>query len=103
MVRLNANRVIEEILRGYVHPFTCWSAFLPMAEFAINNSVHASTTHTPFFVNGLRHPRLPSLLGRGPDLSGEDHFEQPTRSVTRAHRAPTSRTTDTTRATLSST
>uniref|UniRef100_A0AAV1UPT5 Integrase catalytic domain-containing protein n=1 Tax=Peronospora matthiolae TaxID=2874970 RepID=A0AAV1UPT5_9STRA len=45
------NRVLEEILRGYVHSFTSWSEFLPMAEFAINNSVHASTTHTPFFVN----------------------------------------------------
>ncbi|KAG2869654.1 hypothetical protein PC129_g24306 [Phytophthora cactorum] len=33
-----------------------------MAEFAINNSVHASTGHTPFYVNAMRHPRLPSLL-----------------------------------------
>ena len=33
-----------------------------MVEFAINNSMHASTSHTPFFVNGLRHPRLPALL-----------------------------------------
>uniref|UniRef100_A0AAV1UG46 Integrase catalytic domain-containing protein n=1 Tax=Peronospora matthiolae TaxID=2874970 RepID=A0AAV1UG46_9STRA len=53
------NRVLEEILRGYVHSFTSWIEFLPMAEFAINNSVHASTPHTPFFVNGLRHPHLP--------------------------------------------
>uniref|UniRef100_A0AAV1TDH0 Integrase catalytic domain-containing protein n=1 Tax=Peronospora matthiolae TaxID=2874970 RepID=A0AAV1TDH0_9STRA len=56
------NRVLEEILRGYVHSFTSWSEFLPMAEFAINNSVHASTTHTPFFVNGLQHPCLPAFL-----------------------------------------
>ncbi|OWY95788.1 reverse transcriptase [Phytophthora megakarya] len=34
-----------------------------MAEFAINNAVHASTGHTPFFVNAMRHPRLPSTLG----------------------------------------
>ena len=65
-----ANRVLEEILRSYVHSFECWSDFLPMAEFAINNSVHASTGHTPFFVNGLRHPRLPPLLGVHPNLSG---------------------------------
>uniref|UniRef100_A0AAV1T3U5 Integrase catalytic domain-containing protein n=1 Tax=Peronospora matthiolae TaxID=2874970 RepID=A0AAV1T3U5_9STRA len=57
-----ANRVLEEILRGYVHSFKSWSEFLPMVEFAINNSVHASTTHTPFYVNGLRHPRVPTLL-----------------------------------------
>uniref|UniRef100_A0AAV1UUP0 Integrase catalytic domain-containing protein n=1 Tax=Peronospora matthiolae TaxID=2874970 RepID=A0AAV1UUP0_9STRA len=56
------NRVLEEILRGYVHSFTSWSEFLPMAEFAINNSVHALTTHALFFVNGLRHPRLPAFL-----------------------------------------
>jgi hypothetical protein len=33
------NRVIEEILRGYVHSFSSRGEFLPMAEFAINNSV----------------------------------------------------------------
>ncbi|POM64919.1 Pol protein, partial [Phytophthora palmivora] len=42
-----------------------------MAEFAINNLVHASTGHTPFFVNAMRHPRLPSVLGAvAPSLSG---------------------------------
>uniref|UniRef100_A0AAV1UGY7 Integrase catalytic domain-containing protein n=1 Tax=Peronospora matthiolae TaxID=2874970 RepID=A0AAV1UGY7_9STRA len=56
------NRVLEEILRGYVHSFTSWSEFSPVVEFSINNSVHASTTHTPFFVNGLRHPRVPAFL-----------------------------------------
>jgi hypothetical protein len=63
-------RVLEEILRSFVHSFQSWREFLPLAEFAINNSVHASTGHTPFFVNGLRHPRLPPLLGAHPKLSG---------------------------------
>uniref|UniRef100_A0AAV1TVP8 Integrase catalytic domain-containing protein n=1 Tax=Peronospora matthiolae TaxID=2874970 RepID=A0AAV1TVP8_9STRA len=54
-----ANRVLEEILRGYVHSFTSWGEFLPLAEFAINNSVHASSTHAPFFVNGRGHPIYP--------------------------------------------
>ncbi|KAG3055987.1 hypothetical protein PI125_g25635 [Phytophthora idaei] len=31
--------------------------------FAINNTVHASTGYTPFYVNTMRHPRLPSMLG----------------------------------------
>uniref|UniRef100_A0AAV1TMC1 Integrase catalytic domain-containing protein n=1 Tax=Peronospora matthiolae TaxID=2874970 RepID=A0AAV1TMC1_9STRA len=65
-----ANRVLEEILRGYVHSFKSWSEFLPMVEFAINNSVHASTTHTPFYVNGLRHPRVPTLLECNSGLRG---------------------------------
>ncbi|OWZ00443.1 reverse transcriptase [Phytophthora megakarya] len=52
-----------------------------MAEFAINNAVHASAGHTPFFVNAMRHPRLPntleavvsSLSGGGPTVA----LEQP--------------------------
>ena len=40
------NRVLKEILRSYVQSYADWSEFLPMVEFAINNSVHASTTHT---------------------------------------------------------
>ena len=31
-----ANRVLEEILRGYVHSFRSWSEFLAKVEFAIN-------------------------------------------------------------------
>ncbi|GMG17900.1 unnamed protein product [Phytophthora fragariaefolia] len=43
-----------------------------MAEFAINNSVHVTTGHTPFYVNAMRHPRVPSVLGAvAPSLSGE--------------------------------
>ena len=57
-----ANRVLEANFRGYVHSFSSWSEFLPMVEFAINNSVHASTTHTPFYVNGLRHPGIIALI-----------------------------------------
>uniref|UniRef100_A0AAV1V5P9 Integrase catalytic domain-containing protein n=1 Tax=Peronospora matthiolae TaxID=2874970 RepID=A0AAV1V5P9_9STRA len=65
-----ANRVLEDILRGYVHSFKSWSEFLPMVAFAINNSVHASTTHTPFYVNGLRHPHVPTLLDCNSGLRG---------------------------------
>uniref|UniRef100_A0AAV1UW88 Reverse transcriptase domain-containing protein n=1 Tax=Peronospora matthiolae TaxID=2874970 RepID=A0AAV1UW88_9STRA len=43
-----------------------------MVEFAINNSVHASTTHTPFYVNGLRHPRVPTLLECKTGLRGKE-------------------------------
>ncbi|GMF64113.1 unnamed protein product [Phytophthora fragariaefolia] len=42
-----------------------------MAEYAINNSVHVTTGHTQFYVNALRHPRVPSVLGTvAPSLSG---------------------------------
>ncbi|KAG2834092.1 hypothetical protein PC113_g20448 [Phytophthora cactorum] len=58
------NRVLGDLLKSYAHSFQQWSDCLPMAEFAINNSVHASTGHTPFYVNAMRHPRLPSMLRR---------------------------------------
>ncbi|KAG3120272.1 hypothetical protein PI124_g21024 [Phytophthora idaei] len=57
------NRVLGDLLKSYAHSFQQYIECLPMAEFAINNSVHASTGHTPFYVNAMRHPRLPSMLG----------------------------------------
>ena len=57
-----ANRVLEEILRGCVHPFSSWSEFLPMVKFAIMIYVHALTQHTPVFVGGVSRPRLPTLF-----------------------------------------
>ncbi|KAG3231354.1 hypothetical protein PI124_g23551 [Phytophthora idaei] len=51
------NRVLGDLLKSYAHSFQQWSDCLPMAEFTINNSVHASTGHTPFYVNAIRHPR----------------------------------------------
>uniref|UniRef100_A0AAV1TYY7 Integrase catalytic domain-containing protein n=1 Tax=Peronospora matthiolae TaxID=2874970 RepID=A0AAV1TYY7_9STRA len=37
------NRVLEDVLRSYATSFQSWSSFLPLAEFAINNAIHAST------------------------------------------------------------
>ncbi|KAG2972245.1 hypothetical protein PC123_g27955 [Phytophthora cactorum] len=45
------NRVLGDLLKSYAHSFQQWSDCLPMAEFAINNSVHASTGHTPFYMS----------------------------------------------------
>ena len=68
-----ANRVVEDILRSFcaANPAS-WTTQLPMAEFAINNAVHASTGLTPFYVNGLRHPALPlCLMGASESEGGE--------------------------------
>ncbi|KAE8989636.1 hypothetical protein PR002_g21389 [Phytophthora rubi] len=56
------NRVLEDVLRSYATSFASWSSFLSMAEFALNNSTHASTGLTPFFVNNARYPRVSALL-----------------------------------------
>ncbi|KAG3123196.1 hypothetical protein PI126_g23829 [Phytophthora idaei] len=67
------NRVLGDLLKSYAHSFQQWSDCLPIAEFAINNSVHVSTGHTPFYVNAMRHPRLPSMFGTvASSLSGGD-------------------------------
>ncbi|KAF1328975.1 reverse transcriptase, partial [Globisporangium splendens] len=65
------NRVLEDVLRSYATSFGEWSEFLPLAEFALNNSTHVSTGHTPFYVNYGLHPRVPaSLVGEVTTLSG---------------------------------
>jgi hypothetical protein len=67
------NRVLEDVLNSFVHSVHGWSSFLPLAEFALNNAVHASTGHSPFCLNYARHPRVPSLLNGSmiPIVSGE--------------------------------
>ncbi|KAF1314684.1 reverse transcriptase, partial [Globisporangium splendens] len=66
------NRVLEDVLRSYATSFKEWSEFLPLAEFALNNSTHVSTGHSPFYVNYGIHPRVPaSIMGEVSTLSGE--------------------------------
>ncbi|GMF54598.1 unnamed protein product [Phytophthora fragariaefolia] len=69
----SVNRVVEDGLRSICAETTKrWSAMLQLVEFALNNAVHASTGYTPFYVNGLSHPRLPMTPPRpGSGLSGE--------------------------------
>ena len=56
------NQVVEEVLRNYLDAdLTRWDEVLPYVEFAINNSVSASTGETPFFMNHGLHPRTPVL------------------------------------------
>ncbi|CAI5721784.1 unnamed protein product [Peronospora farinosa] len=64
-----ANRVVADVLRTVATPKE-WSKQLPFVKLAINNSVHASTGETPFYINGLRHPRTPISFVRSPSLSG---------------------------------
>ncbi|GMF47183.1 unnamed protein product [Phytophthora fragariaefolia] len=71
------NRVLEDTFRSVcaAEP-TSWSTLLPQVEFALNNAVHSSTEFTPFYVNGLRHPRTPLTLPLASNLGwGEANAE----------------------------
>ncbi|GMF63097.1 unnamed protein product [Phytophthora fragariaefolia] len=72
------NRVVEDVLRSIcAETPKRWSAMLPLVEFALNNAVHASTGYTPFYVNGLSHPRVQLTPPRpGSGLSGGGEFAE---------------------------
>ncbi len=55
------NRVLEEYLRSFVNSAQSdWDEWLPLAEFAYNNSWHETIGTTPFYMNYGKHPKLPS-------------------------------------------
>jgi len=55
----NANDVLEQYLRAFVSFMQDdWAAWLPSAEFAINNHFFESTQCTPFLANSGQHPRM---------------------------------------------
>ena len=55
------NRVLEDMVRHFVNPRQDnWDTLLPVLEFAIDNSFQESIQDTPFFLNYVRHPRVPS-------------------------------------------
>lgn len=58
------NRTVEVYLRHFVnYRQDDWSRRLPLAEFAINNHVNATTGYTPFFASFGIHPRAAAAAG----------------------------------------
>ena len=55
------NSTILDILKCYVDKRNQWEAYLPLLEYAYNNTVHTSTRKTPFEITeGL--PKIPPIL-----------------------------------------
>lgn len=56
------NRTLEEVLRAYVAgDHSDWDKCLPLAEFAINNSVQSATGTTPFLMDYGQNPLTPDM------------------------------------------
>ncbi|QRW07680.1 Transposon Tf2-1 polyprotein [Ceratobasidium sp. AG-Ba] len=71
------NQVVEMYLRHYVsHRQDDWVGLLPLAEFAYNNGVNASTGKTPFFANYGFHPKFTVGDKEGQGITiANDHAE----------------------------
>ena len=56
------NQVLKQYLRCNInYQQDNWTEYLPLAEFAYNNTLHASTQKTSFFSNYGYHPKLDLL------------------------------------------
>lgn len=59
------NSILEQYLRCFVnYQQDDWSDYLPIAQFAYNNSKHSTTDTSPFFALYGYHPRLSVTLPR---------------------------------------
>src|SRR5258705_6450455 len=57
------NQVLEQYLQAYMnYQQDNWAPLLPLAEFAYNNAMSATTGISPFFANKGYHPRLSTNL-----------------------------------------
>ena len=70
------NRVLEETLRHYISPTQDdWDEHLPLIEFAINNSKQRSTGVSPFYLNGVKQPRVPVDLHLKSKVPAADQYQ----------------------------
>ena len=69
------NRTLEEIFQIYsTYNQDCWDEHLAAAEFAYNNSVQASSGHTPFELDCGQHPLTPSTLATDNKVPAAENF-----------------------------
>ena len=72
------NQVLEQYLRCTInYQQDNWTSLLPLADFAYNNSTHASTQETPFYINYGHHPKINMLpTWREESPAAEDFAKQ---------------------------
>lgn len=67
------NQILEQYLRLYVnYDQSNWNKWLPLAEFAYNNTPHSSTTLSPFYANKGYNPTLEIELEKITDRKYDD-------------------------------
>lgn len=87
----NVNGTLGQMLRSYcMNSLSDWPDYLPLVEFAYNNSHQATIDTTPFFADLGRHPRMPNLLRLVADFSHLDRTD----SLTTRMKAILTRTQD---------
>jgi transposase InsO family protein len=78
------NQTLEQYLRCFInYQQDDWASILHFAEFAYNNSVHSSTTVTPFFAYCGQHPRWTFL--ELPPSPGNPHAEERLSRIRQIH------------------
>ena len=59
----NMNRTLSDMLRHYIGPYrTDWDKYLPLCEFAVNNSFNSTIQTTPFLLTYGQSPLTPVSL-----------------------------------------
>jgi hypothetical protein len=66
----HVNHKLKQYIRFFVSEWqNNWDTLLPLGEFTYNNHInhiHASTQHSPFFLDMGRHPRMDLELNQRP-------------------------------------
>jgi hypothetical protein len=80
------NRTLEEILRNHINATQDnWDKLLPMAEFAINDSVSPTTGFTPFQLMYGIHPRKPiDMIAESKAPAAEEFIKGMTTAINKA-------------------
>ena len=76
------NQILEDYLRFFVsHRQNDWVDLLPMAEFAYNNSVSASTGVSPFLMQYGSHPRMTANMPRSEQVPAAEELATKLKSI----------------------
>jgi len=81
------NQPMEQYLRAFsIYEQDNWAGLLPLAEFAYNNSVHASTRMTPFWAMYHRNPEMQFKAPKASHLKSGNQADATLEGLAEMHR-----------------